>query len=87
MPAEEEKTIGFVEELARRLGGGGGEEEPRGLQRMSLEGTAHVGHRQLPAPELDQSPFELRALEVSLHMVRARCRPSNLGIKAENPHV
>lgn len=70
-----------MEELSRRLGsggGGGGEEEPRGLRRASLEGTAHVGHRQLPAPELDQSPFELRALEVSLDLVSARCRSLGL---------
>jgi hypothetical protein len=37
---------------------------------VSLEGTAHVGHRQLPRVVLEESPFELRALEVCLDLVR-----------------
>ena len=69
--AEEENAVVFVQELVRRLGGSADvEEEDHALSRTeSLEGTTHFGHLRLPTPGLDESPFELRALEISLDLV------------------
>ncbi len=66
--------MGYVEQLSQRLAPPYEADGSRELRRkVSMEGTAHVGHRQLPRVVLEESPFELRALEVCLDLVRP-CR-------------
>ena len=78
--------MGYVEQLSQRLAPPYTEADgSRELRRkVSLEGTAHVGHRQLPRVVLEESPFELRALEVCLDLVRSYCGTA-LCCKARSP--
>ena len=63
--------MGYVEQLSQRLAPPVETDSSRELRRkVSMEGTAHAGHRQLPRVVLEESPFELRALEVCLDLVR-----------------
>ena len=65
--AEDDQAVGYVEQLSQPFE----TDSSRELRRkVSMEGTAHVGHRQLPRVVLEESPFELRALEVCLDLVR-----------------
>ena len=68
---EDDQAMGYVEQLSQRLAPPYEADGSRELRRkVSMEGTAHVGHRQLPRVVLEESPFELRALEVCLDLVR-----------------
>jgi hypothetical protein len=76
---EEQNAISFVETLSQRLGGNGSSGVGNGAADGGHGGGVNgSGPRQpdeeQPAPPVD-SPFELRALEVALEMVRFSAPP------------
>jgi hypothetical protein len=76
---EEQNAISFVETLSQRLSGKGSNGVGNGAANGGNGGGGHGSSPQQrdmeqPAPPVD-SPFELRALEVALEMVRFSAPP------------